>query len=103
MNFLRFLISIQLYSIQGIDSCSLWIEEKNACKESTVLFDEDRFFHLKNVRADKKKTLPGIPQSKSRQLALSVDEFDLVLETFLRGQGLSTYISSQDKERMLYW
>lgn len=79
------------------------MEDKHEAAECTVLFDEDRFFHLKNLRADKKRLLTGIPLTRSQQLALSVDEFDLVLETFLRGQGLSTYISSQKIDEMLYW
>lgn len=100
-------------SALGVTNCCLWIEEiissssrKGKTNESTVLFDEDRFFHIKNIRAQKKQPLEiDLAKIKDKRnnhkLALSVDEFDLVLETCLRGQGMSTYISSQSRKTMM--
>lgn len=83
-----------------------------------MLFDEDRFFHIKNLRArGRYKPLfetgsplsskyvdydMGGPMSSEDGLALSLDDFDLILETFLRCQSMSTYVSSRSKGRMAY-
>lgn len=67
-----------------------------------MIFEEDRFFHIKNLRAQKKSSRSGSKISKSN-LSLSIDEFDVLLEAILRCQGISTYISSQKKESMLFW
>jgi len=99
----------------GVTSCCLWIEEMHSSsprkgesnKECTVLFDEDRFFHVKNIRAQRKQPVAiSLTQATGQRdihaLALSVDEFDLLLETCLRGQGMSTYISSQSRKTMMH-
>ena len=102
----------------GVTSCCYWIEEatKNGYatseEEPTVLFDEDRFFHVKNIRATKR----GKPLftrkddddghnncQATTDLALSLEDFDLIVESFLRVQSISTYISSRDKTDMLYY
>ena len=36
-------------------------------------------------------------------LALTLDDFDLVLESFLRCQSISTYLSSRPKTEMVYY
>ena len=78
----------------GIQSCCIWIEEEHdrdeaiTRNESAILFDEDQFFHIKKCRAN---------------FSLSLDNFDLVFETFLRTQCLSSYISDASKESMLFW
>ena len=100
----------QLCFLVGIYSCCLWIEEKHneaspARNESAIIFDEDRFYHIKNLRAAG-RYLPLIQkldgQSTNRSLSLSLDHFDLIFETFLRTQCLSSYISNGDKELMLF-
>ena len=71
--------------------------------ERTVLFDEDRFFQIKNLRALRKYT-PLFDESPGvGELALSLDDFDLVLECFLRCQSMSTYVSSRPKESMAFF
>lgn len=37
------------------------------------------------------------------ELALGLTDFDLVLESFLRCQSMSTYISSRPKTDMVYY
>ena len=91
--------------VAGTEACCHWIEEHRPADasdidtdvERTVLFDEDRFFQIKNFRAMRKiKPLfadsPGVGE-----FALNLDDFDLVLECFLRCQGMSNYISSRPK------
>ena len=42
------------------------------------------------------------PIGRDTILALNPDDFDLVLEVFLRCQGMSTYISSRKKQSMAF-
>jgi hypothetical protein len=92
----------------GVDSCCVWIEEGDLemKQESMVLFDEDRFFHLKDLRS-KHTHSPLVISEESGEavgkFAIGLDEFDLILETFLRGQAMSAFISSRAKESMAYW
>jgi hypothetical protein len=115
-------------STAGTESCCFWIEERQPSNEDnsqssptesecTVLFDEDRFFHIKNLRAKgrykplfKEKSpfrskhnydVDG-PLTSEDGLALSLDDFDLILESFLRCQSMSTFVSSRPKGRMAY-
>jgi hypothetical protein len=73
--------------------------------EPTVLFDEDKFFEIKNHRANQtwKSLLPKKESNSSGSLALILDDFDLVLESFLRCQSMSIYISSRPKKDMFYY
>ena len=117
--------------ITGCNTCCFWIEETASAedkseKECSVLFDEDRFFHLKRLRS--KGTYKPLFNdedcfvSSSRQkdprsddemmdskldtqssLALNLDHFNLIVETFLRGQLLSVHLSSRCKETMSFW
>lgn len=111
----------------GVKSCCFWIEEKDInplspqitkstqTNESVVIFDEDRFLQIKDLRAQGlympllmgKKIIEGddgnVELNPKADLALNIDGFDLLLETFLRGQGMSTYISSREKKRMVFW
>jgi hypothetical protein len=100
--------------ISGINTCCYWIEERghNGDSECHILFDEDRFVQLKRMRGNGKFTPlfsdlnieMDVPRLETRApLALNLEDFNLVLETFLRGQGLSTFISSQKKETLAYW
>ena len=97
--------------LAGAESCCHWIEEHRPADmpvsqtevERTVLFDEDRFFQIKNLRALRKYT-PLFDESPGvGELALSLDDFDLVLECFLRCQSMSTYVSSRPKESMAFF
>lgn len=77
-----------------------------------MLFDEDRFFHVKNLRArgrykplfeqERADNLDG-PMPAETSLALSLDDFDLILESFLRCQSMSTFVSSRPKVGMAYY
>jgi hypothetical protein len=111
--------------LTGTSSCCFWIEEQRQGTESaqtgaecTVLFDEDRFFHIKNLRARgrynplftrgspfKRNDRDGMdgPMLTESCLALSIDDFDLILESFLRCQSMSTFVSSRPKTRMAYF
>jgi hypothetical protein len=96
----------------GVHSCCLWIEEKCVGEESSdvnepaIVFDEERFLGIKNLRAQ------GLisPLFQDRQVdrsrsefCLGIDQFDLILEAFLRTQSLSNYISHGEKESMMFW
>ncbi|GKZ00921.1 hypothetical protein MPSEU_001043600 [Mayamaea pseudoterrestris] len=87
--------------LAGTGSCCYWIEEANATEavEPTVLFDEDRFFHVKNLRASEGfAPLFGMPNSS--KLAITLEDFDLILEVFLRCQSMNVYIGSRNKNQM---
>ena len=96
--------------LKGIHSCCMWIEEEPEPDgsisriETAVLFDEDQFFHMKNLLAEGRFS-PLIRESDPEgvNFSLSLDNFDLVFETFLRTQCLSSYISDANKELMLFW
>lgn len=96
--------------LSGVHSCCMWIEETHDPElsirnESAIIFDEDRFFHIKNLRAQG-CYLPLIRKScmlSGKQFSLSLDHFDLIYETFLRTQCLSTYISDGNKKSMSFW
>ena len=95
--------------LEGSISCCYWIEEMTpnygTTVEPTVLFDEDKFFEIKNHRASKtwKPFFPKQQPCNSDSLALILDDFDLVLESFLRCQSMSIYISSRPKKGMFYY
>jgi hypothetical protein len=111
----------------GARSCSYWVEEKVPDEEAvdihecSVLFDEERFFSLKSLRAEDRymplfmgqdicgrlgnnaaQLLDG-PISRNTGLSLNPADFDLVLQLFLRCQGMSTHISSLPKQAMVFW
>lgn len=129
--------------LAGCNTCCFLIEEAPSSvedkteKECSVLFDEDRFFHLKYLRS-KGTYIPLFNDedyfisSPSRQqqpqnhphhhqrldrhhemidskldtqssFALNLDHFNLIVETFLRGQLLSVHLSSRCKETMSFW
>jgi len=122
--------------------------ESGGGEDISILFDEDRYFHLKTLRADgcylplllsecyftsgdtddgkhqrqheqhgSEEVSSAIPQPNPNQanstkttrldcksdFALNPVEFNLVLETFLRGQGISSWISSRPKGEMVFW
>ena len=90
----------------GVSSSCFWIEEepdkKGHSQECTVLFDEDRFFHIKLWREEQgfEYILKDADDSR-RNLALSMDGFNLVLEAFVRCQSMNWYLSSQPKSKMI--
>lgn len=92
--------------LEGVSSCCYWIEEATmsygSTVEPTVLFDEDRFFEIKNYRSTKSST-HLFPKESTGDFALSLEDFDLVMESFLRCQSMSTYISSRPRTEMVYY
>ena len=92
--------------LEGTASCCFWFEEVTqtygSASEPTVLFDEDKFFEIKNHRANQAHK-PLFPKEMKDELALGLTDFDLVLESFLRCQIMSTYISSRPKTDMVYY
>ncbi|KAL3763104.1 hypothetical protein ACHAWU_004990, partial [Discostella pseudostelligera] len=94
--------------LSGLHSCCLWVEEKQShdeasksCNESAIIFDEDRFYSIKHLRAEG-RYMPLIPK-ETRTFSLGLHHFDLIFEAFLRTQCLSTYICDAKKESMLFW
>lgn len=99
--------------LAGTPACCYWVEEESSnadskdtlATEPTVLFDEDRFFHIKNQRQRNgySPLLPTLAKEKaSSPLALGLDSFDLVLEVFLRCQSMNAYVSSRQRDEMLF-
>ena len=104
----------------GYHTCCFWVGEGSSNKEKgdqdcIVLFDEDRFVHIKSLRAEG-KYLPLLnstqapphkfPHSRLKlksNYALDPDDFDLVIKVFLRGQSMSSFISSTEKHEMAFW
>ncbi|CAB9516070.1 DENN [Seminavis robusta] len=92
----------------GISSSCFWIEEEavgdKKCSEPTILFDEDRFFHIKRWREEHgyEPLFKHSDHDVNRNLALSMDGFNLVLETFVRCQSMNLFLSSQSKEGMAF-
>jgi hypothetical protein len=97
--------------LSGVHSCCLWIEEKcieecTDASEPAIVFDEERFLGIKNLRAEGLNS--PLFQNKqtdfsSFELRLGIDQFDLILEAFLRTQSLSNYICHGGKESMMFW
>jgi len=118
--------------LTGFNTCCFWIEEAttqehgNIDKECNVLFDEDRFFELKRLRSDgnyqplfhNDDFIYSNSSSRDEQdedsqyeiykldsdnsYSLNLDHFNLIIETFLRGQAMSCYLSSRKKETMSF-
>jgi hypothetical protein len=101
--------------LAGTTSCCYWAEEgeqvvsagtkATVAIEPTVLFDEDRFFHIKNQRQRNgfRPLLPTMTADReSSPLALGLDDFDLVLEIFLRCQCMNAYVSSRERNEMIF-
>ena len=110
----RFRLTVKAFVdelLEGSVSCCYWIEESvhnyGCTGESNcdVLFDEDKFFEIKNHRSNQawKKLFPRQQKSDTGAFALVLDDFDLILESFLRCQSMSIYISSRQKEDMFYY
>jgi len=105
---LRFLCrSFLCELLAGSASCSYWIEEhdKDTDKrmERTVLFDEDRFFQIKSLRANGKFSPLFVEDDGIGQFALNLDDFDLIIECFLRCQSFNSYLSTREKTSMAFF
>ena len=97
--------------LAGAAACCYWIEEASSSSEHTatppeptVVFDEDRFFHIKSMRQRhgfRKLYEPSGPAIHA-SLALSLSDFELVLEVLMRCQSMNAYIATCDKETMAY-
>jgi hypothetical protein len=102
----------------GINTCCYWVEEEcdtvDKTAEQNVFFDEDRFLHLKQLRSEdtystlfESEDLARVNHQSTLEvrplLALDLRDFGLVMKTFLRGQSMSSFISSQSKETMPFW
>lgn len=88
----------------GTASCCYWLQEAGSeanTSEQTVLFDEDRFFQIKSLRAQHGFT-PLLGPAQASRLAIGLEDFDLVLEVFLRCQSMNVFIGTRDKERMAF-
>jgi len=102
------LIEVYTACAQGIPSCCLWMEERRPSAESpndsVIIFDEDRYFSIKSHRAEGSAPLfdSKATKHKERNFALNIEYFDLILETFLRTQCLSTFISRERRDLMLF-
>jgi hypothetical protein len=109
--------------LAGTTSCCYWVEEATSSTsppntiEPTVLFDEDRFFRLKNQRFQKQQqgqkhgshqaTATSFqpllrPPQDSTRLALSCDGWWLVMEILLRCQNMNDYIGTRDAKEMMF-
>ena len=105
--------------LAGTTSCCYWIEEEEAAEDAatstttapTVLFDEDRFFHIKNAREQHGfdplfsaagRAVRDLLLRIASNLALSLNDFDLILELFLRCQSMNEYIGSRKRDDMLF-
>ena len=96
--------------LASAESCCYWIEEKQNFDstevkvdlERCVIFDEDRFFQIKNLRATRRFAPLFADSLGVGEFALNVDDFDLILECFLRCQSMSTYISCRRKNSIAF-
>ena len=96
--------------LAGTSSCCYWLEEAvvepeiSTTKSSvaTIIFDEDQFFHIKQGRHRHSfQSLFG-ERVAPPSLALSMSEFDLVLELLLRCQSMNAYIGTRERSDMSF-
>lgn len=89
--------------VAGTTASCYWVEESGTPgAEATVLFDEDRFFNIKNLRKSNNFQPLFHARDKSNSLALALEDFDLIIEIFLRCQSLNYFISTTRKEKMVF-
>jgi len=93
--------------LAGSSSCSYWIEEHGQDVEKqierTVLFDEDRFFQIKNLRANGQYSPLFEDGDGIGKFALNLGDFDLIIESFLRCQSFNSYLSTREKSSMAFF
>jgi hypothetical protein len=90
--------------LAGVGSCCYWLEEEGTetTSEPTVWFDEDRFFQIKNHRESYGFEPLFAEKSRSSKLALSLEQFDLVLEVFLRCQSMNVFLGTRARDEMAF-
>jgi hypothetical protein len=95
--------------LDGVSACCYWFDEELSSEprtknEPTIIFDEDRFFHIKNVREQNgyEPLFSDGRTHKSQRLALSLENFDLLLELFLRCQSMNAYIGTRKPDDMAF-
>jgi hypothetical protein len=96
----------------------------NTVAVATVLFDENQFFHIKDARhrfgytplfpnrwmdvcGTQRRNPTGVARSTSTgsttNLALSMNEFDYIVELLLRCQSMNAYIGTRQRSDMAYF
>lgn len=94
--------------LAGTSSCCYWVEEAltegdtTTAAVSTVLFDEDRFFHIKKSRERNGFAPLFGKRSQTTELALSLLDFDLIIELLLRCQCVNAYIGTRGRDEMAF-
>jgi hypothetical protein len=93
--------------LAGTASCAYWIEEASSGaspQEPTVVFDEDRFFHIKSMRHRHGFQPLYDPENKAARpsLAVSLSDFELIVEVLMQCQSMNAYIASCNKDTMVY-
>jgi hypothetical protein len=96
--------------LAGTASCSYWIEEasddasSSSTQEPTVVFDEDRFFHIKGMRHRHGFQPLYDPENRASRpsLAASLSDFELIVEVLMQCQSMNAYIASCNKDTMVY-
>jgi hypothetical protein len=94
--------------VAGVSSCCFWIEESSPTglekTEPTIVLDETRFFKVKEMRYSKlsPRLFQNDVDDQAKHFALSVKDFDHVMELFLRCQSMNEYIGKRQKSDMAY-
>lgn len=94
--------------VAGTSSCCYWVEDciaqghASRTSVSTVLFDEDRFFRVKEYRQRHRFFLFLGQLRTASELALSLTEFDLIFDLLLRCQSMNAYIGSIPRHAMAF-
>jgi hypothetical protein len=95
--------------LAGTSSCCYWLEEailepdKNGFSSvATVVFDEDQFFYVKQGRHRHGFQALFGGNAPQFSLALSMNEFDLVVELLLRCQSMNAYIGTRERSEMAF-
>ena len=86
--------------LAGTSTCCYWIQEDDS-QEPTVLFDEDRFFAVKRARQTGFFTRLFQSTTTLSPFSMNVDDFDLVLQVWLRCQNVNLFISRLGRSEML--
>ncbi|GAX19199.1 hypothetical protein FisN_4Lh215 [Fistulifera solaris] len=91
--------------VAGVSSCCFWIEESSPTDlektEPTIVLDENRFFKVKQMRYSRLMSQKDV-EDQAKHFALSVEDFNLVMELFLRCQSMNEYIGNRQKTEMAY-
>lgn len=92
--------------LAGTASCCYFMEEvdEGQASEPTILFDEDKFFEMKRLRElSSNRAVPLFTKANCiTKLSLSLENFDLVLEVFLRCQSMNAYLGTVERDAMAF-